>query len=134
LDQIIPSPVTTGYRNKCEFTIGRGPDNDDAKLEIGFALNRFRDLGRTVVVPVDNCKLVPDTVKNVIRRFRDFVLPKCGKPASDGVVFYRYFSNLYTGIVVDVTSEGVLAFIDSEILQIGPDAHCYSKRLSRNGK
>ena len=37
---IMPSPVVDGYRNKCEFAIGLGPDGK--QRVVGFQLGSFR--------------------------------------------------------------------------------------------
>lgn len=37
---ILPSPVVDGYRNKCEFAIGLGPDGK--QRVVGFQLGSFR--------------------------------------------------------------------------------------------
>lgn len=37
---ILPSPVVDGYRNKCEFAIGMGPDGK--QRVVGFQLGSFR--------------------------------------------------------------------------------------------
>lgn len=39
LEEIIPSPVVDGYRNKCEFSIGYAVDG---KRVVGFQLGTFR--------------------------------------------------------------------------------------------
>lgn len=47
LKETVPSPTTTGYRNKCEFSFGYGPDE---KVTLGFQLGLFREGFSTVQV------------------------------------------------------------------------------------
>jgi hypothetical protein len=44
---VIASPMIDGYRNKCEFSIGSGPDG---KRVVGFQLGTFRCLGLTLLL------------------------------------------------------------------------------------
>ncbi|XP_078439903.1 zinc finger (CCCH-type) family protein [Wolffia australiana] len=47
---IISSPVTQGYRNKCEFSVGYSPQG---KKTVGFMLGNFRDGITAVMEPVE---------------------------------------------------------------------------------
>ncbi|KAG7387993.1 tRNA methyltransferase 2 [Phytophthora pseudosyringae] len=61
MDSIRASPVTEGYRNKCEFSFGF--DNDD-KPCVGFRLGLFRE-GSVVVSKPDECINVSSEMKAV---------------------------------------------------------------------
>jgi tRNA (uracil-5-)-methyltransferase len=61
MDSIRPSPVTEGYRNKCEFSFGF--DSED-KPCVGFRLGLFRE-GSVVVSKPDECINVPSEMKAV---------------------------------------------------------------------
>ncbi|GMF39783.1 unnamed protein product [Phytophthora fragariaefolia] len=61
MDSIRASPVTEGYRNKCEFSFGF--DNED-KPCLGFRLSLFRD-GCVVVSKPDECVNVSNEMKAV---------------------------------------------------------------------
>ncbi|POM73950.1 23S rRNA (uracil-5-)-methyltransferase RumA [Phytophthora palmivora] len=61
MDSIHASPVTEGYRNKCEFSFGF--DNED-KPCIGFRLGLFRE-GSVVVSKPDDCINVSNEMKAV---------------------------------------------------------------------
>lgn len=58
---IKPSPRQEGYRNKCEFTIGRDEDN---QLTIGFRMSSFRGGSLRVVAPTE-CPNVSQPMKTV---------------------------------------------------------------------
>ena len=51
LEAVVPSPTVHGYRNKCEFTIGR--DAAGAPC-VGFVLGRFK-LGVAHIGPPTDC-------------------------------------------------------------------------------
>lgn len=69
LETIKPSPATTGYRNKCEFTIGWDRDN---KPTVGFSLGGFRD--RLLVVEnARDCLHVPASIKAVANHFEAYL-------------------------------------------------------------
>lgn len=69
LEPIKPSPLVTGYRNKCEFTIGW---NRESKPTVGFSLGGFRD--RLLVVENANeCVHVPDNIKAVANHFEAYL-------------------------------------------------------------
>ncbi|KAF1785013.1 RNA methyltransferase TrmA, active site [Phytophthora cactorum] len=61
MDSIHASPVTEGYRNKCEFSFGF--DNED-KPCVGFRLGLFRE-GSVVVSKPDECINVSQEMKEV---------------------------------------------------------------------
>ncbi|XP_037934173.1 tRNA (uracil-5-)-methyltransferase homolog A [Teleopsis dalmanni] len=64
-----PSPQTTGYRNKNEFTVGK---NADGEIVVGFRLGSYAD-GSTEVSEVHNLPHIPETAKWAANSFQDFV-------------------------------------------------------------
>lgn len=74
LEPIKPSPQLTGYRNKCEFTVGW---NRDSQPTVGFSLGGFRD--RLLVVENANeCSHVPDSTKAVANFFEAYLRSSSG--------------------------------------------------------
>lgn len=70
LQPIKPSPVQTGYRNKCEFTIGQDIDKNDNT--VGFRFGQYKDGTSSVGEP--HClSNIPDTMKTVVKSFQDFI-------------------------------------------------------------
>lgn len=59
LEAIRPSPVLTGYRNKCEFSIGEGK-------VIGFRLGLYKEGSITVIRPPENCPIVSSKMQEII--------------------------------------------------------------------
>ena len=70
LDEFIESPVLNGYRNKCEFTIGKHPETDETT--VGFRLASYKR-GSIAVVDIDHLPIVSDTMKSVAKHFQTFV-------------------------------------------------------------
>ncbi|XP_045171290.2 tRNA (uracil-5-)-methyltransferase homolog A-like [Mercenaria mercenaria] len=70
LQPIIPSPVTTGYRNKCEFTIGPGQDGEDC---VGFRYSTYAK-GSVIVGSPEEISFLPDMMKTVVKGFQKYVL------------------------------------------------------------
>ncbi|XP_053202096.1 tRNA (uracil-5-)-methyltransferase homolog A-like [Panonychus citri] len=67
LGEIKPSPVTIGYRNKCEFSIGPGK-------VIGFRLGLYKEGSVQVIFPPENCPIVSPKVRKIISTFQDYLL------------------------------------------------------------
>lgn len=59
----IASPITRGYRTKCEFTIGKNPDGEPT---VGFLLGLYRH-GITSVHSPEDCLHVPDISKRIAK-------------------------------------------------------------------
>ena len=59
VEPFVPSPVTSDYRNKCEFTVGRHPDTGVAT--VGFRLASYKK-GSVGVVGVDDLPVVSSEV------------------------------------------------------------------------
>lgn len=57
------SPVTEGYRNKCEFTVGI--DEDTKKPTVGFRLGSYVT-GTVGVAPVAGMKHIPEKTKKAV--------------------------------------------------------------------
>lgn len=66
LEQVIPSPETKGYRNKCEFSIG-----SDDKV-VGFRLGSYKE-GQLKVVGVDSVPFVSEGMKQVASSCQHFL-------------------------------------------------------------
>ena len=64
------SPVTEGYRNKCEFTIGK--DADGQENTVGFRFGQYRDGTSSVGEPYD-LAIIPESMKRVVKHFQDFI-------------------------------------------------------------
>uniref|UniRef100_A0A1B0DKM9 tRNA (uracil(54)-C(5))-methyltransferase n=1 Tax=Phlebotomus papatasi TaxID=29031 RepID=A0A1B0DKM9_PHLPP len=69
LEQIRASPLVSGYRNKCEFSVGKDPSGENV---VGFRLGSYAT-GFVEVCPVDELKHIPDRVKMAVRLFQQFV-------------------------------------------------------------
>ena len=60
MEPILRSPVTDGYRNKCEFSVGRHPETDE--VTVGFRLASYRK-GSTAVVGLEGLPNVSNEVR-----------------------------------------------------------------------
>ena len=67
-NNIICSPETVGYRNKCEFTFGR--DSAGAP-SVGFRVSSFHD--GTLVASPEDCPTTPNAMKVVISTLVEFI-------------------------------------------------------------
>ena len=65
----VPSPVLEGYRNKCEFSLGR--DREGGRVA-GFLLGKYTE-GMLAVAPVDDCVHVSAEGKRVAQGFTAFL-------------------------------------------------------------
>ncbi|KAG9487535.1 hypothetical protein GDO78_007405 [Eleutherodactylus coqui] len=70
LEEIRPSPVQTEYRNKCEFLIGAGADNEDKT--VGFRLGKYKGGTCAVVEPFDTIH-IPSVTKKLVKAFQDYI-------------------------------------------------------------
>lgn len=77
-DSIHPSPVTEGYRNKCEFSIGF---DLEGKPCVGFRLGLFRD-GLITTSKPDDCVNVSQTMKHVVVAVQNLI-ETAGYPVYD---------------------------------------------------
>ncbi|XP_070618823.1 tRNA (uracil-5-)-methyltransferase homolog A [Erythrolamprus reginae] len=70
LEGVKPSPLQTEYRNKCEFLIGLGPNQEDKT--VGFRLGKYKGGSCAVVEPFETIH-VPTEAKKVARAFQDYI-------------------------------------------------------------
>lgn len=70
-DGVVPSPSVTGYRNKCEFNVGR-----DGVL--GFRMGRYKDNSEHVMKPPSNCPIISETMFKILKTFQSFLLDHSG--------------------------------------------------------
>ena len=67
---ILSTDTITGYRNKCEFTVGRSTEK--GKVTIGFRLSSYA-AGSTAVGPIDNLCHIPNKMKAVAKVLEEFI-------------------------------------------------------------
>lgn len=67
---IIPSPITEGYRNKCEFSIGRSADGE---VMVGSRIGSYSS-GCLQVASVDDLKMPTEKMKLAAKLLREFVV------------------------------------------------------------
>lgn len=65
-DGMIRSPQVDGYRNKCEFNVGRDGS-------VGFKMGRYRDGSDRVARPPKNCPIINSTMFKVLERFQECI-------------------------------------------------------------
>ncbi|MQL82333.1 hypothetical protein Taro_014802, partial [Colocasia esculenta] len=104
LEGILESPMTSGYRNKCEFSVGYSLEG---KKTVGFMLGNFREGMTAVMEPID-CPNVSDISCKYALIFQEFLqssdLPVWNRV--DNVGFWRQFTvregrKPYQGVVVE---------------------------------
>ncbi|XP_076354262.1 tRNA (uracil-5-)-methyltransferase homolog A isoform X6 [Tachypleus tridentatus] len=64
------SPVTTGYRNKCEFTVGRHVESSE--ITVGFRLSSYK-AGCMFIGEPDQCVNIPKSMLQVVKVFQKYV-------------------------------------------------------------
>ncbi|XP_013783880.1 tRNA (uracil-5-)-methyltransferase homolog A-like [Limulus polyphemus] len=64
------SPVTTGYRNKCEFTVGRHVESSE--VTVGFRLSSYKD-GCMFIGEPDQCMNISKPMLQVVKVFQKYV-------------------------------------------------------------
>ncbi|KAJ3129991.1 tRNA methyltransferase 2 [Nowakowskiella sp. JEL0407] len=87
LSAVIPSPILTGYRNKCEFTCGMNLSNEKC---VGFLLGLYKD-GIVSVLDVKDTLHVSEKAKAIVGAFQGYIR-KSEFPVYDRVTkegFYR---------------------------------------------
>lgn len=128
------SPVTEGYRNKCEFSIGTG---SDGLPTVGFRLSRYVD-GCVTVAEVDDCDIVPSEMKKVTKVFQQYIRESDKTPfdPKHNTGFWRQLTVRTTrnkDILVIVVmhpqslSEDELKNIQEDLVKYfsdGPGSHC----------
>ena len=84
LEAVVPSPRVDGYRNKCEFSIGRDGAGQPC---VGFVLGRFKQ-GVVAIGPPHGCPNVSAHMKGlaaaVQRAVATSALPPFDKVSSEG--------------------------------------------------
>ena len=90
LDEFIPSPIINGYRNKCEFSVGKHPETNE--ISVGFRLSSYKK-GCTAVANIDHLNNVSDQMKSVVKHFEDFVKNSNYEPF-DNVSHQGYWKQL----------------------------------------
>ncbi|EFN75142.1 tRNA (uracil-5-)-methyltransferase homolog A [Harpegnathos saltator] len=70
LQNILSANVTEAYRNKCEFTIGRGSERNE--IMIGFRLSSYTS-GSTAVGPIDDLCHIPQNMKTAVKILETFI-------------------------------------------------------------
>ena len=79
LRDVIGSPKTEGYRNKCEFTIGKSIDGE---VMVGNRLSSYAS-GNTSVASVEELKMPTEKMKLATNLLRDFVVESGLQPFSN---------------------------------------------------
>ncbi|KAJ6656513.1 hypothetical protein lerEdw1_003638 [Lerista edwardsae] len=74
LEGVKVSPLQTEYRNKCEFLIGVGPNQEDKM--VGFRLGKYKGGTCAVVEPYDTIH-IPAMAKKVVKAFQDYIRSTC---------------------------------------------------------
>ena len=70
VDPIVASPIINGYRNKCEFSIGKHPESGE--IVVGFRLASYKK-GSLAVVDINHLPQVSDTMKQLVKYFQELV-------------------------------------------------------------
>uniref|UniRef100_A0A8C5PA94 tRNA (uracil(54)-C(5))-methyltransferase n=1 Tax=Leptobrachium leishanense TaxID=445787 RepID=A0A8C5PA94_9ANUR len=70
LEGVSPSPTQTEYRNKCEFLIGIGANQEDKT--VGCRLGKYKGGSCAVVEPYDTIH-IPAVTKKVVKAFQDHI-------------------------------------------------------------
>ena len=70
IEPIVPSPVINGYRNKCEFSIGKHPESGE--IVVGFRLASYKK-GSLSVVDIGHLPQVSDKMKKIVLYFQKLV-------------------------------------------------------------
>uniref|UniRef100_A0A8D0H6X3 tRNA (uracil(54)-C(5))-methyltransferase n=1 Tax=Sphenodon punctatus TaxID=8508 RepID=A0A8D0H6X3_SPHPU len=70
LEGVKASPLQTEYRNKCEFLIGVGLNQEDKT--VGFRLGKYKG-GTCAVVEPFNTIHIPAVAKKVVKAFQDYI-------------------------------------------------------------
>ncbi|XP_070807686.1 tRNA (uracil-5-)-methyltransferase homolog A [Pituophis catenifer annectens] len=98
LEGVKPSPLQTEYRNKCEFLIGLGPNQDDKT--VGFRLGKYKGGSCAVVEPFETIH-VPTEAKMVARAFQDYI-----RSTSYGVYSPETYEGHWKQLTVRTSSNG----------------------------
>ncbi|KAL4716706.1 hypothetical protein ACJJTC_004825 [Scirpophaga incertulas] len=101
LQPIKKSPITEGYRNKCEFTVGI--DEETQLPTVGFRLGTYAT-GTVGVAPIQSIIHISDATKKAVLLFEKFVCKSELKPFSpaDFSGYWRYFTVRHSFTTGDV--------------------------------
>lgn len=102
LQTIIPSPITEGYRNKCEFTIGR---THDGEVMVGNRLSTYA-MGSTSVGSISELKMPTHKMKLASTLLTDFVKQSGHEPFSA-----ETYQGVFRNLTIRQTREGGLMMI-----------------------
>lgn len=86
---IIPSPQSSGYRNKCEFSVGR---DGSGEIQVGNRCGSYQS-GTIHVESTKDLKMPPEKMKKAANLFREFVV-KSGLDVYNPVTCEGYFRQL----------------------------------------
>lgn len=89
LRPIIRSPSTEGYRNKCEFTVGK---NEDGEIQVGNRLSTYAS-GCTSVGNIEKLKMPTEKMKETAKLLRPFVVDS-GLQPFDSETYQGEFRNI----------------------------------------
>lgn len=70
-EPIVPSPIQNGYRNKCEFAIGK---NSEGEVSVGFSMGLYRD-GVVAIESADKCLHVSPKSLEIQAKFKEYLQP-----------------------------------------------------------
>ncbi|KAI3422001.1 hypothetical protein GPALN_012538 [Globodera pallida] len=79
LQNVLPSPVTEGYRNKCEFSVGYSSGDDHSLPVVGFVSGKMANKQCKVMSPGECSNLTLNT-RSIVRHFEEFVREFGEKP------------------------------------------------------
>jgi tRNA (uracil-5-)-methyltransferase len=102
LRRIIASPVTDGYRNKVEFSIGKTVDGE---IEVGNRLSTYAE-GNTCVANVDELKMPTENMKKVAKYVKEFVIKSELQPFN--AIDYK---GTFRNVTVRETTQGSMMII-----------------------
>ncbi|XP_064391764.1 tRNA (uracil-5-)-methyltransferase homolog A-like [Halichondria panicea] len=77
LEPIRSSPIQSGYRNKCEFTVGM--DTETSRPVVGFRLSSY-EAGDFTVVTAQSCIHIPQRMKDIASLFEQYFVTSDLKP------------------------------------------------------
>ncbi|XP_026327285.1 tRNA (uracil-5-)-methyltransferase homolog A [Hyposmocoma kahamanoa] len=102
--QLLPiqkSPVTEGYRNKCEFTVGI--DEETKFPTVGFRLGSYAT-GTVAVGPIQSLIHISENTKKAVLLFQDFVRKSSMAPFSpaDYSGYWRYLTVRHSNHTGDI--------------------------------
>lgn len=72
ISTIKPSPVLMGYRNKCEFTVGKNTESGDESC-VGFVKGSFSQGNISIESPADCKETCSDVMMEEVAKFKEFV-------------------------------------------------------------